>query len=197
MDLRLILNPEYPDALVERDPNKTPRNSQRSTMPPMNKLYLDSGQKEAIHKLYEEKEGFFREYNATPESQASAEQILLQNWISPQGAPLQENIWTTAWSNGWRPQKWAKKRILLQCSSGYNTGARQARHREGSQNPVEWSRQAHHEFTGCLAHVDITTRTNFDTFQIERIIGYFKHSENCGPAGIMRSEVSATYYAIV
>lgn len=75
-------------------------------------------------------------------------------------------------------------------SSGYNTAARQARDKRGSQNPVEWSRQADYEFTGCLAHADVTW--NCGSGEIERVIGYFKHSERCQAAVAIRSASAHT-----
>jgi len=75
-------------------------------------------------------------------------------------------------------------------SSGYNTAARQARDKRGSQNPIEWSRQADYEFTGCLAHADVTS--NRGSGQTERIIGYFEHSEKCQAAAVIRSALGET-----
>lgn len=79
---------------------------------------------------------------------------------------------------------------ITNSSSGYSTAARQARDKRGSQNPVEWSRQADYEFTGCLAHADVTW--NRTSGQIERIIGNFKHSEKCEAAAVARSARSKT-----
>lgn len=75
-------------------------------------------------------------------------------------------------------------------SSGYNTAARQARDKRGSQNPVEWSRQADYEFTGCLAHADVTW--NRTSGQTERIIGHFDHSKECEAAKAIRSALGET-----
>ena len=75
-------------------------------------------------------------------------------------------------------------------SSGYSTAARQARDKRGSQNPIEWSRQADYEFTGCLAHADVTW--NRSSGQIERIIGLFEHSEKCQAGAVIRSALSGT-----
>lgn len=75
-------------------------------------------------------------------------------------------------------------------SSGYSTAARQARDKRGSQNPIEWSRQADYEFTACLAHADVTW--NRTSGEIERVIGYFEHSGKCEAAAVIRSALGGT-----
>jgi len=151
-------------------------------------------------------------FSTTAPSQATAGQVLRGNGLPHADQPQSklEHCWLTAWSSTWGSKKGVKKRSLLQwlvlpssfvgssnesagtanSSSGYNTAARQARDKRGSQNPVEWSRQADYEFTGCLAHADVTW--NRTSGEIERVIGYFKHSENCQAARVIRSASSET-----
>jgi hypothetical protein len=151
-------------------------------------------------------------FSTAAPNQASAELTLRKNGLSQAGQPQSklENCWLTAWSSTWGSKKGLKKRSLFQwyvsllsfegppneqrgivgSSSGYNTAARQARDKRGSQNPIEWSRQADYEFTGCLAHADVTW--NRSSGEIERIIGYFDHSERCEAAAVIRSALSET-----
>ena len=121
-----------------------------------------------------------------------------------------EHCWLTAWSSTWGSKKGMKKRSLFQwqvfslpfvypsnergdtanSSSGYSTAARQARDKRGSQNPIEWSRQADYGFTGCLAHADVTW--NRTSKEIERVIGYFEHNEGCEAAAVILSTLGET-----
>ena len=157
--------------------------------------------------LYSENREFRMRFTTKAPSQASAEEVLYTNGLSRPGHEPRsklENCWLTAWSSTWGSKKGVKKRSLYQwcvfpypslgpfneqggtanSSSGYNTAARQARDKRGSQNPIEWSRQADYEFTGCLAHADVTW--NRGSGQIERVIGYFEHRENCEAAAAIR-----------
>lgn len=163
----------------------------------MKKLYLEPDQELAIKQLYTDNREYRMRFNTTTESQTDAEQVLRGNGLLQAAQPQNklENHWLTTWSSTWGSKKGVKKRGLFQwydfpssylsiehgsitdSSSGYSTAARQARDKRGSQNPIEWSRQADHEFTGCLAHADVTW--NRTSGQIERIIGYFEHSEKC------------------
>jgi len=176
------------------------------------KLYLNSEQEGAIRSLYSDNREFRMRFNTKAPSQASADVVLYTNGLSLDGKPQSgvENCWLTAWSSSWGSKKGLKKRSLLQwyvfpysslgpfteqggtanSSSGYNTAARQARDKRGSLNPIEWSRQADYEFSGCLAHADVTW--NRESGQIERIIGYFEHSKNCQAAATIRSVLSET-----
>jgi hypothetical protein len=183
------------------------------------KLYVSPEQEAAIRQLYTDNQEYRVRFSATAESQGSAEKVLYDNGLSHAAEPTPnddkpktklESGWLTAWSSTWGSRKGFKKRSLFQwyvflsshtgpsierentvnSSSGYNTAARQARDKRGSQNPVGWSRQADYEFTECLAHADVTW--NRDSGQIERVIGYFEHSEKCEVAAVIRSALSET-----
>jgi len=188
------------------------RLSRRSLQVPVKKLYLNSEQADAILSIYSENREYRMRFNAKAPSQASAEWFLHTNGLSQAGQSKNklENCWLTAWSSTWGSKKGHKKRSLFQwyafpylslgpfseqgdtanSSSGYNTAARQARDKRGSQNPIEWSRQADYQFTGCLAHADVTW--NRTSGQIERIIGYFEHAEKCEAAAAVRSVMGET-----
>ena len=179
---------------------------------PVKKLYLDAEQDEAICALYAGVKEYRMRFGTSAPSQAAAEQLLRKSGLPHADKPRStlEHCWLTAWSSSWGSKKGVKKRSLFQwcvspssfvgptneqpdtanSSSGYNTAARQARDKRGSQNPVEWSRQADYEFTGCLAHADVTW--NRTSGEIERVIGYFEHSEKCQAAVAIRSALRGT-----
>jgi len=209
MDLKLIVNQPWEVLPSSPTPQASPTAStstvastsnadfrdmdfRKPVLVPVKKLYLNAEQEEAIRLLYRESREYRMRFNTTATSQTSAERVLYTNGLSQPGQPESkpENCWLTAWSSTWGSRKGVKKRSLFQCSSGYNTAARQARDKRGSQNPVEWSRQGDYEFTGCLAHADVTW--NRSSGQIERIIGYFEHSVKCEGAALIRSVLSET-----
>ncbi|KAF9653420.1 hypothetical protein BDM02DRAFT_3125825 [Thelephora ganbajun] len=201
-------SPTASTSAVASTSNPDPRDTdfRKPVLVPVKKLYLNTEQENAIRALYTENREYRMRFNTTDTSQDSAEQVLHTNGLSQVGQPQNklENRWLTAWSSTWSSKKGFKKRSLFQwyvflfslvgspneggtanSSSGYNTAARQARDKRGSQNPIEWSRQADYEFTGCLAHADVTW--NRTSGQIERIIGYFEHDEKCEAATAIRS----------
>ena len=202
----------WSDILLIISPRSQLRRRYLDPQVPVRKLYLSSEQDEAIRKIYSRKGEFRMQYGESDASQADAEKTLCTNGLSQTGQPHNrlENCWLTAWSSTWGSKKGVKKRSLFQwyvflfssvdspvkqgstvnSSSGYSTAARQARDKRGSQNPIEWSRQADYEFTGCLAHADVTW--NRDSKKIERIIGYFEHSKTCEAAAVIRSALGET-----
>lgn len=50
----------------------------------------------------------------------------------------------------------------------------------------QWQRQAPYEFTGCLAHADITHTESSGQRVITRILGWFEHNSVCKAAGLVR-----------
>ena len=79
---------------------------------------------------------------------------------------------------------------------GYCTGARQKgkkQHEESHETTAaqsskkDWERRAPYDFTGCLAHVDITSvQADSGSRSITRIIGYPVHNAECTEAKIKR-----------
>lgn len=82
--------------------------------------------------------------------------------------------------------------IETQCvgsSSGYNSEARQAVKLkyatvEKTQSATPWTRQNPFDFTGCLAHVEVT---EFDEDgAVKAIVGHLEHNPACQAARIKR-----------
>ncbi len=48
----------------------------------------------------------------------------------------------------------------------------------------EWNRKVAYEFTGCLAHVEVTEHK--DTGAVSRIIGILTHNDACNSAELKR-----------
>jgi hypothetical protein len=67
-------------------------------------------------------------------------------------------------------------------SCGYNTEARQEAKQKKSHQ-LTTTRCAPYDFTGCLAHADVTYEIS--SGRIGRIIGYFEHNLGC-QTGIMK-----------
>ena len=74
---------------------------------------------------------------------------------------------------------------------GYDTHARQTRDEKRKiRNNIpltsdkEWVRRAAYDYTGCLAHVDVTYLES--TGAIHRAAGYFEHNDACNAATVTR-----------
>lgn len=71
--------------------------------------------------------------------------------------------------------------VLSQCGS--STTARKQKEdarREAkglTVNPQPWERKGPYDFTGCLAHIDLTY--NWKNYKVIRITGVIKHGEAC------------------
>lgn len=78
--------------------------------------------------------------------------------------------------------------MLFLSSCGYNTSARQqaqqlrlkgpaGRPKSSRDSTEAWKRRGPYDFSGCLAHINIT----FDEKEnsIQRIIGYLDHNKEC------------------
>ena len=71
-----------------------------------------------------------------------------------------------------------------------STPARQAKHDRFARanglrvNPRPWNRKAPYDFTGCLAHIDITYRPT--SWQVLRITGIISHNTVCVQADMKR-----------
>lgn len=74
-------------------------------------------------------------------------------------------------------------------SSGYNSEARQAlklKHSkvERTQSSIPWTRQNPFDFTGCLAHIELTEFEQDGT--VKAIVGHLEHNDACRAANMKR-----------
>ena len=64
-----------------------------------------------------------------------------------------------------------------------------SRHREAfqsTQDQRDWRRHAAYDFTGCLAHADVTYLDKPETRVIIRVFGCFDHNEDCQTSYLVR-----------
>ncbi|KAH9942659.1 hypothetical protein B0H21DRAFT_710230 [Amylocystis lapponica] len=103
-----------------------------------------------------------------------------------------ESRWSIQWSTGWKSGKKGDhvRRTLYQCACGYDEIARRLREKNKQQDSntmqttKEIGRRVPYDYTGCLAHIEITER-NLDG-EITRVQGYFKHNQGCHDALMKR-----------
>lgn len=86
--------------------------------------------------------------------------------------------------------------ILSQSVCGYSTQARAGRKRKRKNEQQNAnadsgcgnaSRRAAYDYTGCLAHADVTYKYSDDgTTLICRLVGYLEHNESCRAAKLVR-----------
>lgn len=78
---------------------------------------------------------------------------------------------------------------MIFSSSGYNTEARYVTESKKTNNqiphnPKPWKRQNGYDFTGCLAHVEITLRESNGA--VTAIVGHLEHDSKCQSAVLRR-----------
>ncbi|KAJ6573241.1 hypothetical protein B0H10DRAFT_2349038 [Mycena sp. CBHHK59/15] len=100
-------------------------------------------------------------YSLDPDSQLEASVILAQHSLDADSRELIGNRWSQQWSYYFTKDKDGPRRILYLCACGYDHHHKE--HHTGAP------------FTGCLAHVEITVRSN----KILRIRGHFEHNQGC------------------
>ncbi|KAI0258025.1 hypothetical protein BC834DRAFT_837033, partial [Gloeopeniophorella convolvens] len=136
------------------------------------KLVCNTEQRSAIDALYLTQSEQRFTFNSTAASQASAEQMLKIHGLDHASLKQLEKRWKVVWTTR---------------ACGYSTTARQAAfesrngiHKKGGA----WARCAPYDFTGCLAHADITyDNVSGHTF---RILGLLQHNEECQDSAMKR-----------
>ncbi|KIJ39177.1 hypothetical protein M422DRAFT_258067 [Sphaerobolus stellatus SS14] len=145
-------------------------------------LHLDQEQKKAISFVYDSCTQFHQLFTNSDPSRKEAAELLGSQGLDMSDLDDLSNRWSIRWSklNG-KAKK--HKRCLLQCQCGSNSQARKVKDdvikiKQGDKIfPQEWQRKTPYDFTGCLAHLDIT----FDrqSFDIIRITGIMDHNSAC------------------
>ncbi|THH12616.1 hypothetical protein EW146_g7525 [Bondarzewia mesenterica] len=151
-------------------------------------MLCSNEQTAALIALYSVGRPFCQTYAESPDSQSSATQLLQQNGLDSVARQQLESRWSIAWTTKWGTGEKKGCRVLVQCTCGYNTEARQKVHEKRTKSNTHdarlWSRSAPYDFTGCLAHADITYHES--TGMIRRIVGYLEHNEGCHSAVMTR-----------
>ena len=57
---------------------------------------------------------------------------------------------------------------------------------QSTQDQRDWRRHAAYDFTGCLAHADVTYLDKPETRVIIRVFGCFDHNEDCQTSHLVR-----------
>ncbi|EIM91383.1 uncharacterized protein STEHIDRAFT_153027 [Stereum hirsutum FP-91666 SS1] len=154
---------------------------------PLRQLWITAEQKEHLSDIYATQSEYRKTFIATDSVQAVANTLLTQHGLDYATREQLESRWKTVWSTKWKSGDGNMQRVLLQCACGYNTDARQhstaRRLNKNVSNEDLWTRHAPYDFTGCLAHADITFT---DSNMITRIVGYFDHNESCQTSSLVR-----------
>jgi len=160
--------------------------------------YYAEGNTVAVHSFDEDNE----------EDQLQAQRLLHALGLDQDQCAQLERKWSIAWSTSWdlggkkdaavnKDEREKNYRSLYQCVCGYSHLARQTRDRASkAQNQskpydkasdeaiAKLGRRVAYNFTGCLAHVDVTR--NSVTNAISRITGFLEHNELCISATLQR-----------
>ncbi|KAF8057038.1 hypothetical protein FPV67DRAFT_1456570 [Lyophyllum atratum] len=118
-------------------------------------------------------------------AQQDARRLLTSLGLDSYSRAKLESRWSVQWSTSWPVQSgkdW-RRRLLFQCLCGYAQDARRTREqgkRDSSSNDSRskpGTRRVAYDFTGCLAHVEITERESDG--EVTRITGIFEHNNSC------------------
>ncbi|EIM80782.1 uncharacterized protein STEHIDRAFT_115633 [Stereum hirsutum FP-91666 SS1] len=153
---------------------------------PLERLWLSPDQKSALQGLYTAQQVYRRTFSTTTAGQDDARNLLSRHSLNIESRGQLESRWTTVWSTKWRTRAGDVHRVLVQCACGYNTAARQQRVtvQQKKTNPQDpWSRHAPYDFTGCLAHADVTYS---DQNVVTRVVGILDHNDECREACLVR-----------
>ncbi|KAJ7080395.1 hypothetical protein B0H15DRAFT_856996 [Mycena belliarum] len=88
------------------------------------------------------------------------------------------NRWSQQWSRRSDTPTSGTRKILYLCACGYDHRQRNTKYDRGEDTNGTQERRAGAPFTGCLAHAEITLRTD----KILRIRGHFDHNDACKAA---------------
>ncbi|KAI0038559.1 hypothetical protein FA95DRAFT_1585462 [Auriscalpium vulgare] len=138
-------------------------------------------QASAVQAVYEAGKETRRTFTANdPKDQAAATELLKKEGLDEEARQALESRWRVHTS-----RRWGKKyRVLVQCRSGYSTEARQEtedrrkKENNGTPSKKKWSRAVAYDFTGCLAHADITFSGDGDK-HVLRVVGHLQHNTDC------------------
>ncbi|TFK45583.1 hypothetical protein OE88DRAFT_1649201 [Heliocybe sulcata] len=159
------------------------------------KLPLSHSQLASIDKLYAT--GAIHSAQYDPDhltTQASILEFMQAHGLDGQSRQQLEGRWHAQWGVSWDVGKEGDRhwRTLLQCACGYHTDARQQHDMKKCDpsgeldhaDPKPWERRNPYDYTGCLAHIEITDRVSDGA--VLCIVGYFQHNTECEAATMKR-----------
>ncbi|KAI0745285.1 hypothetical protein C8Q76DRAFT_806652, partial [Earliella scabrosa] len=165
------------------------------SVPDYKKLYCTSEQRASLAAIYSENKYISQSFTDSSAAQSRAQHYLSEHGLRMDDLEKLESRWTTVTSRRWSRKGGASiKRTLYQCSCGYSNTARATKKSDRNSQMDETStqsssipqpsRKAPFDFTGCLAHVDITLNETSNT--ILRISGYLTHNDGCRSSHMTR-----------
>ncbi|KZS86492.1 hypothetical protein SISNIDRAFT_420811, partial [Sistotremastrum niveocremeum HHB9708] len=157
----------------------------------LNRFWLSVEQRNKIDAIYDKREEFRTIYSEDPTSQELAHQVLDEQKLDIRKKDGLERKWTRVYSTKWKLKNGClKRRVLVQCRCSYDTVSREEWERlnqgpaKKGASKLKWQRRAPYDFTGCLAHADVTFID--EPFLILRISGCLDHDEDCQAAVMKR-----------
>ncbi|KAF8487640.1 hypothetical protein JB92DRAFT_3021616 [Gautieria morchelliformis] len=157
------------------EPQNSPLSSHRlAAKVYTDKLDLTEAQRRQIDKIYKTNEiedYTFLSTNEPQQNEATARMATLQ--LDFNARESLASRWSNKWAMNTGKGHKRNQRVLVQCNCGYDHRAAGHKKRLNAVN-----------FTGCLAHAEITYLVS--TQKILRIRGYFIHNEECKEAVIAR-----------
>ncbi|EPS95721.1 hypothetical protein FOMPIDRAFT_1053897 [Fomitopsis schrenkii] len=138
--------------------------------------------------IYAAKQHFAQAFTGGPQSQEKARQILQDHGLDEDSEAMLESRWKRCSQRSWERAGGLIERVVYQCSCGYDHNARKhgrKRKIDGSESGASAIRHAPYNFTGCLAHADVTFIKS--SRQALRIIGYLEHNDACRAAVLTRA----------
>ncbi|KAF9779711.1 hypothetical protein BJ322DRAFT_1112343 [Thelephora terrestris] len=149
----------------------------------MKKLNLKPEQWDTVSRLYQNGEGFLKEFDTQAATQASARDVLAQHKLPKEPEAELEMEWVAVQTSVWGAKSGVRKRLLFSAVSSshrWSSETTQTRSNPGSsQKQPEPSGQSDHESLECLAHAEVTWNTTPKELQIQSIRGYLDHSLEC------------------
>ncbi|KAF7971658.1 hypothetical protein HWV62_20622 [Athelia sp. TMB] len=152
------------------------------------RLSFDEQQRKAVNILYETAQATSLVFSYDPHHQAEARKFIQQHELDREARELLESRWNVQWSTSWptggRTVADQMQRTLLQCSSGFSSATRFAQNKKipSRFNSTQGDRQNPYDYTGCLAHADITEHDSDGA--VARVIGFLQHNNACLRASI-------------
>ncbi|KAJ3527538.1 hypothetical protein NM688_g8115 [Phlebia brevispora] len=154
-------------------------------------LYCTDRQRAGIEAVHRDHKLEKHVFHLTASSQEQAQVFLRKHGLDTDSLKKLERRWTISHTVRWERKSTGQRlsRILYQCSTGYDTAARQLGKAKSppellDSSKKEWQHRAPYDHTECLAHAEVTTVVS--SGNVLRVAGYFEHNEDCKNAVMKR-----------